>query len=279
MGKLSTWFAVLLAAVTVLAGTGCNKLRARDHLNQGIAAYKNAKYSDAVEHFKQAIQLDPDYPNPRLYLATSYMVQWIPGAESPDNLAFAAKAKEEFLKVLERDPGERTALASLASLAYNSALSLPQDQKLAKFDEAAEWNKKLIAVDPQNKEAYYSLGVIAYYRWHPALMLARVNLNMKPEDPGPLKDKKVREELKTQYAGVVDEGLQNLQKAIEIDKEYDDAMAYTNLLVRERADLLEAKDEYTAQIQVADNWLQKALDTKKMKLARQPKGAGGIVQD
>jgi tetratricopeptide (TPR) repeat protein len=278
-GRFATLSAAALAGVLVLAGTGCNKLKARDHLNQGIASYKNAKYAEAVEHFKQAIELDPDYPNPRLYLATSYMVQWIPGAESPENLAFAAKAKEEFLKVLERDPGERTALASLASLAYNSALSLPQEQKLAKFDEAAEWNKKLIAVDPQNKEAYYSLGVISYYRWHPALMLARVNLGMRPEDPGPLKDKKAKEALKTQYDAVLEDGLQNLQKALDIDKEYDDAMAFTNLLVRERADLLENKDEYNKQIEVANNWLQKALDTKKAKAARQPKGAGGIVQD
>ena len=46
------------------------------------------------------------------------MVQWIPGAESPENLQFASKAKDEFLKVLEKDPNNTTALASLASLAY-----------------------------------------------------------------------------------------------------------------------------------------------------------------
>jgi len=56
-----------------------------------------------VELFKQAAALDPTNPNARLYLATSYMSQWIPGAESPENLAFASMAKEEFLKVIEKD--------------------------------------------------------------------------------------------------------------------------------------------------------------------------------
>jgi tetratricopeptide (TPR) repeat protein len=268
-----------LVGVALLAGTGCDKLRARDHLNQGVASYKNAKYGEAVEHFKQAIALDPDFPSARLYLATAYMVQWIPGAESPENLQFATKAKEEFDKVLARDPNDKVALASLANLSYQQAQSLPLDQKLAKLDEAADWNHKLIQTDPQNKEAFYSLGVIAYSKWYPALMTERANLRMKPDDPGPIKDKKIKEALKTKYSGVVDEGIQNLQKAIDIDKEYDDAMAYMNLLIRERADLVDSSDEYKKQIEVADGWLQKALDTKKIKAARQPANAGGIVND
>ncbi len=155
---------------------GCDKLKSRDHLNQGVQAFKNAKYADAVEHFKQAIALDPNNPNARLYLATAYMSQWIPGAESPENIDMATKAREEFLKVLDKDPNENHALASLASLAYNQASSLPPDQKVAKFDEAAKWYKKLIEVDPKNKEAYYSLGVIAWAKWYPAEMIARANL-------------------------------------------------------------------------------------------------------
>ena len=101
---------------------------------------------------------------------------------------------------------------------------------------------------------------------------------MKPEDPGPLKDKKVKDELKAKYAAIIDDGIANLQKALDIDKEYDDAMAYMNLLIRERADLVDNPDDYKKQIEVADSWVQKALDTKKMKASRQPT-TGGIVQD
>jgi tetratricopeptide (TPR) repeat protein len=276
MRRIPTLSAALLAAAIVLAGTGCSYLKSRDHLNQGIASFRNAKYSDAVEHFEQAIKLDPQWSTPRLYLATSYMVQWIPGAESPENLAFAEKAKEEFQKVLDKDANDKNALASLAMLAFNQAQSLPLDKKLAMFDEAAKWQRRRIEVDPKEKEAYYSLGVIDYQKWIPALMTARSNLRMRPEDPGPLKDKKVKEELKANYGPIVDDGMQNLNKALEIDPEYDDAMAYLNLLIRERADLLDSPEEYKKQIEVADGWLQKALDTKKIKAARAAKQPTGI---
>ena len=67
---------------------------------------------------------------------------------------------------------------------------------------------------------------------------------MKPEDPGPLKDKKVKEELKAQYGADRRRRHAEPQKALEIDPEYDDAMAYMNLLIRENADLLDSPDEY-----------------------------------
>jgi tetratricopeptide (TPR) repeat protein len=278
MRKVSSVSAGILTGILILGAAGCDKLKSRDDINHGIAAFRNAKYADAVELFKQAAALDPENTNARLYLATAYMSQWIPGAESPENLQFASMAKEEFNKVLEKEPGNTTALASLASISYNQAAPLPADKKAEKLDEAAKWYKKLIEADPKNKEAFYSLGVIAWAKWYPALMTARAALRMKPEDPGPIKDKKVKDELKEKYAAMVDEGIANLQKALDIDKEYDDAMAYMNLLIRERADLLDSPEDYKKQIEIADAWVQKNLDTKKLKASRTPT-TGGIVQD
>ena len=263
---------VLTAGVVVLLGTGCDKLRSRDRLNKGVQAYKSARYQEAIDNFKTAIDLDPTNPNARLYLATAYMTQWIPGADSPENRQLAEQARKEFKDVLSRDPNDKVALASLASLAFNEAGPLQGDEKQAKLDESRDWNLKLIKADPQDKEAYYSLGVIAWSQWYPALGKARVELGMKPEDPGPIKDKKVKQELKDKYSATIQQGIDNLQKALEIDPEYDDAMAYMNLLVRERADLADSPEEYKQQIEIADNWVQKALDTKKKKAARQPSG-------
>jgi hypothetical protein len=56
-------------------------------------------------------------------------------------------------------------------------------------------------------------------------------------------------------------------------------MAYLNLLTRERADLLDNQDEYKKQVEIADGWLQKALDTKKIKAARAAKQPTGIHTD
>ena len=272
---------VLGIGLLVLAGTGCDKLRSRDQLNRGVQAYRSAKYADAVEYFKTAVNLDPTNLNGRLYLATAYMTQYIPGAESPENLQLAKQAKEEFLKVLERDPNDKTALASLASLSYQQAQGMPDlEQKLKKLDEAKEWYLKLIAADPQNKEGFYSLAVIDWVKWYAAWMKSRADLGMKPEEPGPIKDKKVKADLKDQYSAVIEDGIKNLQKALDIDPNYDDAMAYMNLLIRERADLDDSPDQYKKDVETADGWVQKALDTKKMKAAKEAaKTQGGITPD
>jgi tetratricopeptide (TPR) repeat protein len=272
--------AALPVAALILLGTGCNQLKSRDDLNKGVAAYKNAKYSDAVNFFQEATVLDPKNPNARVYLATAYMMQWIPGAESPENVQFASKAKDEFARVLSQDPNNSVALASLASLAFNEADPLPLEQKMAKLDEAASWYTKLVTADPKNRDGYYSLGAIAQKKFYPALMTARVNASMKPDEPGPLKDKKAKAELSAKYMPVIDDGIKNLQRALDIDKESDDAMAYMNLLIRERADLADDKDAYKKQIDEADSWLQKALDTKKIKQERsEKKTGGGIIQE
>jgi len=248
------WLACGVVFLAVVS-TGCQKLRARDHLNKGVQAYKNARYPEAIEHFKQAIALDPTFPTARLYLATAYMVQYIPGAESPENLQLAENAHQEFLRVLEQDPKNEVAIASIASLYFN--------QK--KFDEASEWYRKLIGVNPSNKEAFYTLGVIAWTKAFQDNAEARAKLGMRPEDPGPLKDKKVREQLRQKNLAMIEEGMKHLQKALEIDPQYDDAMAYMNLLYRQRADLQESADAYKQDVDAADNWVQKTLETKKAK--------------
>ncbi len=272
--------AVIAIGALTLLGTGCNKLMSRDNLNKGVSAYKNAKYSDAVNYFQQAVQLDPENPNAGVYLATAYMMQWIPGAESPENLQFASKAKDEFGKVLQKDGNNEVALASMASLAFNEADPLPLDQKVTKLNEAGEWYTKLVTANPKNRDGYYSLGAIAQKKFYPALMTARVNGSMKPDEPGPLKDKKAKAELSAKYMASIDDGIKNLQKALDIDKESDDAMAYMNLLIRERADLADDKESYKKQVEEADSWLQKALDTKKAKQEKaEKKTQGGIIQE
>jgi hypothetical protein len=266
----------------ILFATGCDKLRSRDALNHGVQAYKGAHYSEAVDYFKNAVQLDPENTMPRLYLATAYMSQYIPGAVSPENVQLAQEAKEEFNKVLEKNPSDTTALASLASLSYNQAQSMPNlDEKLKKLDESKEWDLKLIAADPQNKEGFYSLAVIDWIKWYAAWQRARQDLGLKSEEAGPLKDKKVKADLQAQYGAVVDDGIKNLQKALDIDPQYDDAMAYMNLLIREKADLDDTSDQYKADTDTADKWVQKALYTKKMKAkkaADAAASAGGGIQ-
>ena len=262
---------IVAAAALVLGDTGCQKLRSRNEINVGVSAFKSAQYPEAVEHFKKAVELDPGFTTARLYLATAYMQQYIPGAESPENDQMAKAAYDQFQKVLDQDPKNSNAVASIASIYLN-------DKKL---DDAQQWYGKLAAVKPNDPVAYYSLGWIAWSKWYPADQKARVEMGMKLEEPGPLKDKKVREELKAKYEPVINDGLKDLDRALEIDPNYVDAMAYENLLFRERADLADGKPDYEKDVKAADNWMQKTLDTKKRLDEEKSKKAatGGITQD
>lgn len=275
--------ALILLTVSLLGislmSAGCQKLRARDELNKGVQAYKNAKYADAVEHFKEAVALDPEFPTARLYLAMSYFSQYIPGAASEDNVKLARNAEAEFMTVLNANPADEVAVESLASLYYNEAQSEASlDAKIEKLSKATEWYEKLIALNPNKKEAYYTMGVIAWAKTYPRRMALRNELGMKPDAPGPIKDAKKREELREKNMATVEKGIASLDKAIALDAEYDDAMAYINLLYRERADLQAETAAYEKDIQDADTWVEKSVNIKKIRAAREAeKGSGGIV--
>jgi hypothetical protein len=109
-------------------------------------------------------------------------------------------------------------------------------------------------------------------------MAALNKQDMKPDQAMPFKDKKIKAELAQEYGGLVDDGLKNLNAALDIDKQYDDAMAYENLLIRERASLADSMDQYKKDIDTADDWVQKSLEAKKIKASKQV-GTQGIVQE
>ena len=258
----------LLVAVLVVVAGGLmaqDPVDARGWLNRGVTEFKSGNYRAAVADFQRAVDSDPSNITAHLYLGTAWMQQFIPGADSPENTAAAAAADREFRRVLELYPGNKTAMAYLGLLGLN--------QK--KWDEAQAWYDKLAAADPSNANAWYSMGFIAWSRWYPSYAGARASLGMKPEDPGPLPAGAVKDDLRARFWPVIDGGLRDLQRALAADPQYDDAMAYMNLLIRERADLRDSADEYRRDIAEANDWVDKAMAAKKAK-AEQRAGAMGL---
>jgi len=100
-------------------------------------------------------------------------------------------------------------------------------------------------------------------------MEVRAKLDLRPEEnlnPKNKDQKKICDELKTKNARVIEEGIGSLNRAIELRPDYDDAMAYLNLMYRERADVecddLVARSE---DLKTADEWVDKTLAVKKAK--------------
>jgi tetratricopeptide (TPR) repeat protein len=267
-GRVLTILAVLLALISAV---GCSKLRARDQLNKGVQAYKNAKYENAIEHFKNAVDLDPSLINARLYLATAYAQQYIPGADAPDNNRYAEQAIDVFKQVLDLHPPKEQQIHSLkgiASLYFN----------MKKFDQSKDYYQKVVDLDPNDPETYYAVAVIDWTQSWQRRMEVRAKLGLKPTDD--LKDKKDCQTLlttiKAQSQPQVEDGIVKLQKALELRPDYDDAMAYLNLLYREQADLqCDDPAARKADLKNADDWVDRTMATKKAKAEKA--GPSGVV--
>jgi tetratricopeptide (TPR) repeat protein len=260
-----------VALLILVAGvSGCNKLKARDLLNKGVAAYKNAQYDTAIEDFKQAKDLDPGLMNARLYLATAYASQYIPGAPSEQNVRLGTQAVNEFKEVLQVDPNNLSAIDGIGSILFQMA-GTPYDPK--KFEESKSYHQKHIELKPNDPEPYYWIGVIDWtlaFRGNGELRAAynreHVNKQVRDDDPLP---PAVRAEYVAKYGALVDEGVAYLQKSIQLKPDYDDAMAYLNLLYRRKADMVESADERANLKKQADELIDKVKEIKQ-KRAEQP---------
>src|SRR6266404_5831462 len=157
-----SFLAILLCAFTLTAADDW-----RSWLNRGIEAYENERYREAVEDLQKSVYLKPNEVEPRLYLATAWMSLYIPGSASRENLDIQHNAETEFNRVLQQDPKNLTALQCLAALSYEQAQGIAEEaDKFRKLDEAASWYQKILAVDPRETQAYYSLAVIDWVKWY-----------------------------------------------------------------------------------------------------------------
>lgn len=261
-------------ALALFSSVGCDKLKARDQLNKGVKSYKDNHYEEAINHFQKAVQLDPGLINARMYLATAFVSQYIPGVDSPENLQTAQQAIDEYLKVIDANPSRDQKVNSAKGIAY---LYL----NMKKWDDAKKYYRMASELDPNDPEPYYSVGVIDWTACYQPRMEERAKLGMKPEEHLNAKNKdqkKACDELKIKNGPAIQEGIDSLNKAIQLRPDYDDAMAYMNLMYRERADV-ECDDEAarTEDLKTADHWVDETLRVKKAKAEKAAQSQGGGI--
>jgi Tfp pilus assembly protein PilF len=226
-----------LLAILALAVSGCAKLQARDNLNKGVRAFRDAHYDNAVKYFQQAVQLDPALTTAEIYLGTAYAQQYVPNSHAnAENDKNAQMAIQTFEHVLQGDPNNVNAIAGLASMYQN--LGQEDTKNLRK---SHDYYMKYAQLDDKNPVPFYAIGSLDW------LMVFDKN-NPDPQE----------EQIKT-----IDEGLANLDKALALNPDYDDAMTYKNLLYRQKADRTSAEEDKKKLTDMADEWFNKSLDTRK----------------
>jgi tetratricopeptide (TPR) repeat protein len=263
-------FAAALAGM-VLSMSGCRQLAARDQLNKGVDAYKGAHYEEAIGHFQKATQLDPSLPMAKSYLATALAQNVVPGLDTAENMKTAQQSIDIFQEVLDKNPSDVNSLKQIAGIYFS----------IKKYPEAKEWQKKVLAVDPKDAEAAYTVGVIDWTLAHMNALKALVPAGINDDGEGNVKaPKKLLQDLSEQNGPLVAEGLQYLNQAVQDRPNYDDAMQYLNLIYRRKADVDYANPSAVKDdIAQAKDWTQKALGTRKENEEKKNKGPGGITLD
>jgi tetratricopeptide (TPR) repeat protein len=240
---------------------GCrSKLEvACEQLRMGLQAYREAHFAEAAVHFRNSADLDPSFVQAYVYLGTALTLQYIPGQESPENLRMANQAITTFETALKLDAKNATALATIAQIYY----------ELKQFDKAKEFQQRRIDADPANPEPYFWIGVLDWALCFPRQMKLRKELNLDlpqdPQRPGmlPPLPEDARERLASENGDTVEEGIRDLEKAIELKPDDFDAMAYLNLLYRQKADLEVAEDARQNDLRTADGWVGRAIAIRR----------------
>ena len=149
----------------------------------------------------------------------------------------AKAANDEFKKVLEQDPkNDRWPSLHLASLVPE-----PEEVGRSRSSGTRSWSPSIPRTRTPTTPWASSPGPSGI---RPDGM-ARADLGMKPDDPGPAQGQEGQGGAEGQVPARDRRRHRRLcRRLCEIDPEYDDAMAYMNLLIRERADLADTTDEY-----------------------------------
>jgi tetratricopeptide (TPR) repeat protein len=249
------WLATLLTC-------SAQTVSAKAKFDLGVSAYKQAKYEEAIQHFRQAVLLDPTFVSAHLHLASAYAQQYIPGVDSPENNQMGRQAIAQYDQVLALDPARDQQVSALKGIAY---LYLNMKQ----FERAKEYDRKILEIDPNDPETYYAIGVIDWTESYQLRMEQRAKLNLKPAEP--LIDAGECWDVQAKNEERVKDSIEMLTKAISIRQTYDDAMAYMNLMYRERADIQCGNTRaYRSDLRTADQWVDITMATKKAKAASSP---------
>lgn len=244
--------AALLLSLGLLFG--CAQLKARDQINRGVQSFKNAQYEQAIGHFQEAIRLDPKLPQAKLYLGTAYAYQVVPNDTEAPNLKLANNAIDIFKEYLAANPGDKTSLQQLASIYRNIKQPV----------QAKEYEMQVIQVDPTDAEAHYTIGAVNFVEaYNNAVKILGEDGIKYNGDGDPKMSKAACAKIKVANTGLVNEAIDHLNRATQLQNDYDYAMSYLNLMYRQKADVDCGNPTAVKQdLAQADNYMKQEMGAR-----------------
>jgi len=304
-------------AVLLLGLSGCQEVKGRRLIQQGNALYRDGAYAEAVKKFEAAEEFVPNLPT--LWLNKGYTCKRmiIPGAKNVESFKAANCAIKAFQKLKELKPDDPRGdmlytqtlfdadrYKQIAEIYEERFRGDPKDRRTVsvlmqvytkwdaqtfaeggKLNEALEWYRTNVSQAPDDPETYYALGTFIYNQL--AMKGGGPDKQKFDPRPGAANEEQPFEPVPSDIVGqqrldLADEGLQYLEKAVALRPTYTDAMAYLNLLYRQRAFAffpeayggLADPDQWYESVLKAEEWKDKTLALLRARAAGDKPKAG-----
>jgi tetratricopeptide (TPR) repeat protein len=209
----------------------------RQYAAEQLAAIYRDNKDDFVSAEKYALMLlDMEPDRPERYYALGDIYERF---HDEDEMPLLDKAFEAYEKPVEMSPDEPIAYRQMAAIL----------NRYGRFDETMRWLAMARDIQSDNPEGFY---LMATHYWDKVY-----------RDP----DLEMEER-----RNFIDRGLEQLERARELNSEYVDALVYTGLLLREQAKLEEIDGNKTKAdelIEEANVYRDRALELKKEQEAEQ----------
>ena len=225
----------------------------------GKKALQQGKYDEAIQHFENANGQMPPNSIVQLDLATAFAQKYVPGVDNDENNRVADQAISYYQRAIDSDTSKIAADNAAKGLAFLYA-------QMNKFDESKDSYAKARRLNPQDPEPFYLTAVLDWNVTSQFRQQERAKLKLKPEDSLAAKNHDVCLVVKEKNASNLSEAIDNLNKALELQPIYPDAMTYMNLVYLELADIqCDDPASRKADLKAADDWAKKALLAKQTK--------------
>ena len=260
---------VAMVLAVLAGGSSCDAIRVRQELDKANKLFAAKKYDLAIPVYDKVIKSDPDNWMANYNRALAYTAQFHPASTHPLDAEIKSKALAGLEKLMtlnaptpeDKAKVETYYLSLLTSAGDNDKAIAFLEKKIQKaptdkdlmsqlatlqakagnFEEALKWYEKIAEQDPKTKTNWYTVAVLCWERSNKA------GMTISPEE----------------RTTIIQHGIDSIDKALAIDPEYTEAIAYKNLLYREKADALhlagkdkEAQEAFAESLRLRDQAMQ-----------------------
>jgi hypothetical protein len=267
---------LLLALLLSMTALSCDQVRGRQKIQNATDAYNSERYDEAAQLYREALDLGMTFPEIYRSIGYSYIGLYTPGADEGENARYADLAIQNLQRYLQLKPDDTAAEGALVNLFLNAnrtsqaiqyfeaqVAEQPDNVGMARtianlyakqgnFPKTIEWYERITRMEQDDPESFYTYGVVLYEK--------------VAKDP----PAEIAERLE-----LIESGKSALSRALELNREYFEALVYMNLLFREQSRLAETPEEQQELLAKADEYRNEAVAIARKRAREKEAAASG----